>query len=388
MKPKLNFFYLKQLIMKKKLSTILCSLLFLAGITSMAQAQIYVSPSGSNSNDGSKGSPLKNIQSAIDMAKKKKVTDGESIEIRIAEGEYKGKLRVAKWIFEDLGKKSLIVKGGYSSNFEDRDPFTYQTILRADKEHRSPIKVELKDGAALDLDGLVVDGTGLHEYDGDRVISDLRFPIIQLNGAYRGAKFTMQNCTVHNSIGSAVHLNKSWSSTFIIKNNVIGGGERALYVTQNLKEKTKVTFEDNTVFSTLADSPVIVFDGSNAEISINGNLFLNVDGSGPIFKNGNGQHEGVSITNNSFINTSDIYETSVNSKTIVVGLDEIGDTKSTSSGNKKVKSPYSIPGSLKSKLANHEGHNVKMAIDEMKAFLPKKVAPGAKGAPGAQPVNK
>ncbi len=81
---------------------------------------IYVSASnGSNRNDGSKASPLKDLQKAVDIAP-------EGAVIHVTEGNYLGNL--------DRGfvkiTKYLSVVGGYSSDFSQRDPLKYKTIIQ------------------------------------------------------------------------------------------------------------------------------------------------------------------------------------------------------------------------------------------------------------------
>ena len=77
---------------------------------------VYVSlANGSNRNDGSKSSPLKDIQKAVDDAP-------EGAVILVSEGNYLGNL--------DRGfikiSKYVSVIGGYSNDFSQRDPIKYK----------------------------------------------------------------------------------------------------------------------------------------------------------------------------------------------------------------------------------------------------------------------
>jgi len=75
--------------------------------TSVGGNTWYVSQeTGSNRNDGSKGSPLKNIQKAIDLA-----SPGDMI--RVAEGNYYGLLNSGNIKIA----KGVSIFGGYSSDF-------------------------------------------------------------------------------------------------------------------------------------------------------------------------------------------------------------------------------------------------------------------------------
>lgn len=82
----------------------------------------YVSRSGSNKNDGlSPSTALKNIQKAIDLA-----TDGS--EIRVAEGNYFGLMNRGNIIID----KPLVILGGYSEDFSERDVLKHLTTIAPD----------------------------------------------------------------------------------------------------------------------------------------------------------------------------------------------------------------------------------------------------------------
>ena len=85
-----------------------------------ATKTIYVSEAnGSNRNDGSKSSPLKDIQKAVNDAP-------EGALIQVAQGNYLGNL--------DRGyieiKKYISIVGGYSDDFSERDPIKYRTMIQ------------------------------------------------------------------------------------------------------------------------------------------------------------------------------------------------------------------------------------------------------------------
>lgn len=80
---------------------------------------IYVSANtGSNRNDGSKGSPLKDLQKAVDDAP-------EGAVIHVAEGNYEGKLNAGYISI----KKYISIIGGYTSDFSHRDPSVNLTTI-------------------------------------------------------------------------------------------------------------------------------------------------------------------------------------------------------------------------------------------------------------------
>lgn len=113
----------------------------------------YVSRSGSNKNDGlSPGSALKNIQKAIDIA-------SEGSEIRVAEGNYFGLLNKGNIIID----KPLIIKGGYSEDFAERDVLKHLTTIAPDEnsngssQGRGTVQIRSvqKPSSTLVIDGFI-----------------------------------------------------------------------------------------------------------------------------------------------------------------------------------------------------------------------------------------
>ena len=80
---------------------------------------IYVSAAGSNRNTGGKEDPYKDIQKAVDEAP-------EGAVIHITEGFYLGKLNAG---YIEV-KKYISLIAGYSSDFSERDPSKYRTIIQ------------------------------------------------------------------------------------------------------------------------------------------------------------------------------------------------------------------------------------------------------------------
>ncbi len=88
----------------------------------MSTQDLYVNNKiGSNKNDGSKSSPFKNIQVAVDAA-------SPGATIHIAEGVYMGKLNCG---YVEI-KQYLSIIGGYSADFSERDPLKYRTMFQPD----------------------------------------------------------------------------------------------------------------------------------------------------------------------------------------------------------------------------------------------------------------
>jgi len=119
-----------------------------------ASAQLYVSAqTGNNGNDGSKGSPVKNIQKAIDMA-----SDGATI--YVAEGNYFGMLNSGNINIT----KPVKIYGGYSSDFAVRDVLKHLTLIQPSPESngtqkgQGTMQVQVKSPKAeVVVDGLIFD---------------------------------------------------------------------------------------------------------------------------------------------------------------------------------------------------------------------------------------
>ena len=134
------------------MKVVLCVLVFLFTISLMGK-DFYVSQkTGSNSNDASKASPLKNIEKAL-----KKAKDGDKI--YVAEGNYFG-LR-GKGYLE--AKSSVELYGGYNSDFSKRDVLKHLTLIqpsnKSSKKGRKALLTfsKTKKGSKVVVDGFIFD---------------------------------------------------------------------------------------------------------------------------------------------------------------------------------------------------------------------------------------
>ena len=117
-------------------------------------ADWYVCEStGSNRNDGSKESPFRNIQKAVNAASAGDV-------IRVAEGNYYGLL--------DCGNikinKPVSIIGGYAPDFSKRDVLKYRTFIQptatsnGSAQGQGTIQIDVREsGTLVELDGLIMD---------------------------------------------------------------------------------------------------------------------------------------------------------------------------------------------------------------------------------------
>ncbi len=116
---------------------------------------IYVSAdNGSNRNDGSQSSPLKDLQKAIDEAP-------EGALICLAEGNYLGYLDQG-WVKVN---KYVSIVGGYSNDFSQRDPIKFRTtmqpgpaqIMTSGNQGVMDIRVVGKRNGVVLVDGIIFD---------------------------------------------------------------------------------------------------------------------------------------------------------------------------------------------------------------------------------------
>ncbi|HMQ00554.1 MAG TPA: DUF1565 domain-containing protein, partial [Cyclobacteriaceae bacterium] len=123
---------------------------------------IYVSPAGNNSNDGTdKAAPMKELDKALAKAE-----DGDRI--NMAEGTYTGTFGVGYWEIE----KAVQIYGGYKSDFSDRNPFKYLTVMQPpvdafDKSANRNVIDMKKPLNGVVVDGLVFDGGLKTPYSND-----------------------------------------------------------------------------------------------------------------------------------------------------------------------------------------------------------------------------
>ncbi|MBE0644795.1 MAG: DUF1565 domain-containing protein [Bacteroidetes bacterium] len=202
--------------------------------------KIYVSiTSGKNKNDGSKGSPLKNIDKAIAVAQ-----PGDAI--YIAGGVYSGTLN-AGFIECD---KPVKLYGSYSPDFSRQDIIAHPTAFQPDNEtarsNRKALMKFTKDVAGTVIDNIVFDMGERNAYspkegfvegiEGGRLLqpterppvgnSTVGEPCLQFMSATTGGDVTVQNCVFVNGASFALQAGHR-SGKFTVKNNVFVGNKMA-----------------------------------------------------------------------------------------------------------------------------------------------------------------
>ncbi len=114
----------------------------------------YVSQTtGSNDNDGSQGSPVKNIQKAVELASSGDV-------IYVAEGNYygltgSGNIKI---------NKGVSIFGGYAADFSERDILKHRTFVQptatsnGSSQGQGTVQISvMQPGTLVELDGLILD---------------------------------------------------------------------------------------------------------------------------------------------------------------------------------------------------------------------------------------
>ena len=123
---------------------------------------VYVSVNGgSNRNNGSQSSPIKDLQKAINNAPQGAV-------ICVAQGNYLGSLDQG-WVKVN---KYLSIVGGYSDDFSQRDPLKFRTMMRPGVEQEITsgnqgvldIRVEGKRNGMILIDGIIFDRGQINAY--------------------------------------------------------------------------------------------------------------------------------------------------------------------------------------------------------------------------------
>jgi hypothetical protein len=201
---------------------------------------LYVSmTNGSNRNDGSKGSPFKNIDKAINVAE-------PGAEIRIAGGVYYGTLNVG--FIES--NKPVRLYGSFDEGFGKQDIVAHPTLIQPNNESARTSRKALlkftKDVEGTVIDHIVFDSGERNAYspndgvvdgvEGGRLMlptekpanmnSTVGEPLLQFVSATTGGDVTVQNCVFLNGASFALQAGHR-SGLFTVKNNVFVANKMA-----------------------------------------------------------------------------------------------------------------------------------------------------------------
>ncbi|MFP4555957.1 MAG: right-handed parallel beta-helix repeat-containing protein [Bacteroidales bacterium] len=183
---------------------------------------IYVSPLGSNRNEGTKEAPYKNIDKAI-----KEANDYDKI--FVAEGVYSGTFDVG--FFEIT--KPLEIYGSYSNDFSKRNPAATPTIIRTKPKAASGKQtlIYIREAQDVVIDGITVDMGEQNNYDSKAPegIETGYLTLTNTGGTEQrsairivGNDVTIRNCTFVNIsyCGVSVAQRMSMPGKILIDNNV------------------------------------------------------------------------------------------------------------------------------------------------------------------------
>ncbi len=193
---------------------------------------IYVSKTGSNKNDGSKSSPMKNIDKAV-----KKALPGDKI--YVAEGIYNGTFGVGYIETE----KPLQLFGSWDNNFTKQDIVNHPTVFQPDnarggKGRKALLRFTKEVGGTI-IDGIVWDMGERNLYDlkegfvdgveGGRLRlptepvpgknSTVGEPCISIRSGTLGGDVTIKNCVFVNGASFGIQAAHK-SGTFKVLNNM------------------------------------------------------------------------------------------------------------------------------------------------------------------------
>lgn len=212
----------------------------MAGSSYLHAADIYVSISkGSNKNDGSISSPLKNIDKAIALSK-----PGDKI--LIAGGTYSGTFNIG-YLESD---KPLMMYGSWDEAFTKQDIVQHPTVFQPDNASaaasRKPMLKFTANVEGTFIDGIVWDMGERNAYStkegivegvsSGRLLNDterppvgnstVEEPCIQFASATSGGNVTIQNCVFVNGASFAIQAGVR-TGTFKVLNNVFVANKMA-----------------------------------------------------------------------------------------------------------------------------------------------------------------
>ena len=233
---------------------------------------------GSQGGDGSKEKPFKDPFQAIEKA-------GPGDTIKVAGGEYGGKLKIGKWMVE---KPFLALLGGYDDAFANRDPWERPTLLFWPADSKSTAAgytLEVTaDAKGFILDGFVFDKKTENNYlangDLDHGRSDKTPPVwINAPGS------VVKNCTFVNASEGAIRTHDSLR----IENNIFMNTNSFGINMSPSSPSTSVTVLKNNTFLFIWNTKFGIAETSQgfalqtggwAKVEIDGNVFAFVDNVG------------------------------------------------------------------------------------------------------------
>lgn len=360
-------------------------------IFQVSAADLYVSlAGGANKNAGTKEAPFKNLWKALEKA-----ADGDMI--HIAEGNYPGKMKCG-WF---MMKKPVSLIGGYSSDFNQRDPLKFRTMFQPANENndkkgsglgllhiefeKNPTKAPK--GFDITIDGLIFDdgfASSYHATKGkpegfdtgmwlegpakntkDKFPSAKRYSIYSATASRGEGNITIKNCTFVNGSNMAVCLNWYKGKVNII-NNVFCNNRMISINVCCTDNKTPIEWEcaNNTVlftWSRLNDLGDMGF-GVRTNTNVNANIHDNIIGLNVLtgFDNtkGDARKKKTKLDRNVFfLNRESDVQMTISPSIAKVRVDEFEDLEETDgiesiADNIDLKDPSAFAGRINAKYLN------------------------------------
>ena len=259
--------------------------------------EVYVSTSGSDSNDGSKDSPLATIQAAL---QKKSDENAVSAEIYVAGGTYS---ILSDGFFFDRDE----IQGGYSADFNDRDIALYKTTIKDTRLSGTwPTAVTLEDST---MEGFTIKGADGTETS--RAVSILDSATFKYNTVQGGAATSGTDGIAINGVNNTIKYNT------IIGGDAASGSTVAMFLDACYPD---TIVEENSIYSGDGITCIGIYIKNSDSIIIRNNFVYGGYGD---YNNGNSGTRGIAMYSSSGVieeNTIHGGENSNYSTAIIVSL--------------------------------------------------------------------
>ena len=310
---------------------------------------IYVSPSGSNRNAGTKDAPYKNIDKAINEA-------NEYDKIHIAEGVYSGTFDVG--YFEIT--KPMEIYGSFNADFSERDPKGTPTIIRTQPKSGSGKQtlIYIREAQNVVIDGLTLDMGEQNSYN-QNAPEGIETGYLNLTNTggtpQRSAiRIVGNNVTIRNNTfvnisygGVSIAQRQNMPGKIHIDNNlfvnVAHTGIDCGVLTSPRQDAKEIEISKNTFAFTFGTTFVnnnlgcAIWLKPNARYNIHGNVFAYASDAAIRFLDYNGAT--LDLNNNMFVNNrqNDIH-TSIHNKRVYITVEQFEDVDFVQSleGNKRL----------------------------------------------------
>ncbi len=310
---------------------------------------IYVSPQGANKNPGTKDSPYKEFDKAINEA-------GDYDKIYIAEGVYFGNFEVG--YFEI--KKPMEIYGGFNADFSKRDPINTPTIIRTKPKSGSGKQtiIYITETQDVVIDGLMIDMGEQNSYN-QNAPEGVETGYLNLTNTggtpQRSAiRIVGNNVTIRNNTfinisygGVSIAQRQNMPGKILIDNNVFinvaHSGIDCGVLTSPRQDAKEIEITNNTFAFTYGTTFVnnnlgcAIWLKPNAVYNIHNNIFSYASDAAIRFLDYNGAT--LHLNNNLFVNNrqNDVH-TSIHNKRVYITVEQFEDVDFVASleGNKRL----------------------------------------------------